>query len=292
MVLKKMHWIGIVFGLLVILGGISVYFLTKDVNLLFFLIGIGATVVAFPFVAGIVFENKREQQINSMFLEFSRNLAEGVSTGTPVSKTIINMRNKNYGSLNPYIRKLANQIELGIPVERALHTFAQDIGSPIIKRAVALITEAEKAGGEIDYILESVAKSISEIDKLRKERKAVVYSLVVQGYIIFLIFIGIMLVMQFKILPMTEGIGSFGDISSIGSIKEIGSGDSPEIGGTQYVQSLGRSFLYLLLVQGFFAGLTIGKLSSGTIRDGIKHSFILMIMALLISTGANLFLGA
>ena len=78
------------------------------------------------------------------------------------------MKGKNYGALSPFVRKLANQISLGIPVDRALQTFADSTGSSVISRAVALIKEAEKAGGEIDYILESTAKSISEIEKLKK----------------------------------------------------------------------------------------------------------------------------
>src|SRR3990167_604237 len=52
-----------------------------------------------------------------------------------------------------------------------------------------------------------------------------------------------------------------------------------------------NAFLYLLLIQGFFSGLTIGKLSEGTIKPGIKHSFILMVMAFIISAGANAFFG-
>ncbi len=101
-----------------------------------------------------------------MFLEFSRNLTESVNIGTPVSKSIINMSRKKYGALTPYIEKLGNQISLGIPVHRAFENFARDVNNPVISRAVSLISEAERAGGEIDYILESVAQSISEIENL------------------------------------------------------------------------------------------------------------------------------
>ena len=285
MKLEKMHWIGIAFGLIIsLVGGI---FFWRDINLLIFLIGIGAGVVALPFVVGVVISGKKEQEINKMFLEFSRNLAESVNTGTPVSKSIINMRKKSYGPLNPYVQKLANQIELGIPVEKALKTFADDIGSPIIQRAIALISEAGRAGGEIDFILGSVAKSISEVDKLNKERKAAISSLVVQGYIIFFIFIGIALIMQFKILPLTSDIGSFNAFSTdIVSLQQNSNFETEN----STIQEISRSFLYLLVAQGFFAGLTIGKLSEGSIKAGIKHSFILIMAAFLMSSGANVFL--
>ena len=140
---------------------------------------------------------------NEQFLEFARALAENVKGGTPIGQSIKNMRSKNFGSLTENISKLANQISIGIPMSTALDTFAEDIGSVTVKRAISLIKEAEMAGGKIDDILDSVASSIYQVEKLKKERAASISSLVVQGYIIFFIFIGIMLVMQFKIIPLT-----------------------------------------------------------------------------------------
>jgi len=89
--------------------------------------------------------------------------------------------------------------------------------------------------------------------------------------------------MEFRILPLTTELGSLEGISSFGGLGGGGSVATPE--------ELSRPFLYLLLVQGIFAGFTIGKLSEGTIKSGVKHSFILAIAAFLISTGARIFLG-
>jgi len=278
-----MHWIGIVAG--VIMLAIDFIFFWGEERMLFFLGRIEVGVAALPFIVGLIIEGRTEEGINNMFLEFARNLAESVGAGTPVSKSIVNMKNKNYGLLSPHIVKLANQIELGIPVGNAFQTFANDIGSPVIKRAVSLIREAERAGGEIDYILESTAKSIAEVEKLKKERKAAIYNLVVQGYIIFFIFLGIILVMEYKIIPMTTSVSGFSTDSF--DVANIGEDVASEGGLTS--EQFTRPFLYLLLVQGLFAGLTIGKLTEGSIKKGIKHSFILMIVAFLVSTGARLF---
>lgn len=289
MKLMKMHWVGIISGLLIAIASLLVYFLgNRDLNLLLFLLGISVVVVALPFVMGVVLQSREEEQKAEMFLEFARNLAEGVSTGTPVSKSIINMKNRNYGALSPHVSKLANQIALGIPVGKSLDNFARDVDSPVVSRAIALIREAERAGGEIGYILESVAKSIAEVEKLKKERRAAIYNLVVQGYIVFFIFIGIMLVMEFKILPITADIGLIG----AGGPEILGAGSSAAATSASLnAEQLSRPFFYLLLIQGLFAGLTIGKLAEGSIKEGIKHSFILMVASYLISTGARLFLG-
>jgi flagellar protein FlaJ len=288
--LKKLNIIGIVFGVIILLIDVIFFLNMEDKNLFLFVLGIAVGIITIPFIIQLALENKKDEEIGERFLEFSRNLAESVVTGTPISKSIINMKKKNYGLLSPYIEKLANQIELGISVNRALHNFARDVDNPVISRAVALITEAERAGGEIDYILESVAKSISEVEKLKKERKAAIYSLVVQGYIIFFIFIGIMLVMQFKILPLAAGASSLSVGAGLNPLQ--GTGVAKATAGGLTPEDLARQFLYLLLAQGLFAGLTIGKVAEGSIKAGIKHSFILTITAFLISTGANYFLSA
>lgn len=279
-----MHWIGIVSGgLLVVISSIFFY-IQAEKNLFIFLIGLGIAAMIFPFIVGIINESKKEQEISEMFLEFSRNLAESVNIGTPISKSIINMAKKKYGALTPYIEKLGNQISLGIPVNRALENFAKDVNNPVISRAVTLISEAERAGGEIDYILQSVAESISEIEKLKVERKAAISSLVVQGYIIYFIFIGIMLMMEFKILPLAAQVSSLKGISTSTLNVADGGLSTPVFSA----DSLGTLFLSLLLAQGFFSGFAIGKLTEGNLKAGIKHSFIMMISAFLIATGIRL----
>lgn len=282
MKLTKVHWIGIIAALVIV--GLDVGFFMGE-RMFPFLLAIGLIVILLPFLIGLIVESKHEQEKNERFLEFTRNLAESVKTGTPIGKSILNMSTKDFGTLSPHIKKLANQIALGIPISRAFQTFAQDVDSIVIKRAINLIREAENAGGEIDYILDSTAESIYEIEKLKRERKAAVSTLVVQGYIIFLIFVGIMLIMQFKILPLTAGAQG---IASGQTLEGTGLG-----GGTAVdPATLARPFLYLLLVQGFFTGLTIGKLSEGSLRAGLKHSLIMTLAAFLITSGANAFVGA
>lgn len=285
--INKMHIIGLSLASVIVILSF-IFIKNQSPNLFYFILGIAFVIAGAPFFASLIIESSVTKGKDEMFLEFSRNLVESVRAGTPISKGIINIKNKDFGSLNPHIEKLANQISLGIPLKVAFETFARDAGSPTITRAVTIISESEKAGGEIEDILESVANSVAQVEKLRKERRAAMYSLVVQGYIIFLIFIVIMLVMQFKILPIAsnlgEGMGQ-ADSSFLSVMGGIGGGEiaTPE--------EMARPFLWLLLVQGFFVGLVIGKISEGEAKYGLKHSFVLIILALLIYTGSKLFLG-
>lgn len=279
MEMSKSHYTGI--GLAVVL--LALAFVLSGTKVFFLFVGLGFIVALAPFVFSIMHENKVSAEKEEMFLEFSRNLVESVKTGTPISKSIINVKDKAYGELSPHVQKLANQITMGIPLTAALRVFSKDINNKTVSRAITLIGQAERAGGEIGEILEAVAGAVSESDKLKKERKASISTLVVQGYIIFFVFLVIILVMQFQMLPMVSGISDLGDMG-IAGIQSVGTeGISQE--------EMSSSFLYMLLIQGFFTGLVIGKLSEGNVKAGIKHSFALMLTAFLVSAGANILMG-
>lgn len=277
MELKKIHWIAIAVLIALIAAGL----ILRQTRFFFILIGLGIVIGISPFVFSIIKETKESVEKEEMFLEFTRNLVESVNTGTPISKSIINLRNKSYGVLTDNIRKLINQISLGIPLNPALKTFSKDINNKTISRALTLIGQAERAGGNIGQILESVTEAVSMSDKLKKERKATISALIVQGYIIFFVFMVIILVMQFQILPMLSGLGTSGATGLLGVAPT-----SPIS-----VEELSGAFLYLLLIQGLFSGLTIGKLAEGNIKAGVKHSFTLMLFSFLVSTVSNLIFG-
>jgi len=287
MEIKKIHYIGIGVALFII--GVAFLFkllVPEDTKFFFLFMGIGVLVGVLPFVISLINETRVDLEKEEMFLEFARNLVESVKTGTPISKSIINLKNKAYGVLGVNIKKLANQISLGIPLNLALQIFAKDVNNKTVSRTIILIGQAERAGGDIGEILESVAEAVSISDKLKKERKAAISTLVVQGYIIFFVFMIIILIMQFQILPMVSGIAELGSLGE-GTFAEVGvqGGEAVDQG------DISDSFLYLLLIQGFFTGLTIGKLGEGSVKSGIKHSFALMFISFIVSAGANIMLG-
>jgi archaeal flagellar protein FlaJ len=279
MELKKIHWIGIVAGVLII----ALSFLFLKTSLFFFILWSGLLIGISPFVYTTMQATKEGAEKEEMFLEFTRNLVESVKTGTPISKSIVNMKKKPFGVLSKHIEKLANQISLGIPLKEALQIFANDVNNKTVSRTITLIGQAEKAGGNIGDILEAVAKAVSMSDKLKKERKAAISTLVVEGYIIFFVFIIIVLVMQFYIVPMISGIANIGSLGVPG----ITAGG----GGNTSALNISKAFLYLLIAQGLFSGLTIGKLSEGNLKAGVRHSFTLIVLSFLIYTVANAIFG-
>lgn len=281
MKLRKIHWMGIIMFFAILILNFLLFFRQ---DMFYFLLGIAFVIVVLPFLLDFTLSISKVKEKEEMFLEFIRNLVESVKTGTPIPRAIINVSNKDFGALTVHVKKLANQIALGIPVRKALTIFAYETRSELIARAVELISQAERAGGKIDTILESVLKSITQIEEMHKERRANVYSMVMQGYMIFIIFIIIMIIVQFKFIPLMQGTlqSVSGGFMGVGNLN---------IGGVAVSQKLmDNIFLTLMLIQGLFAGLVIGKLSEGFIKAGIKHSVVLISLAYIITTGAKVFM--
>ncbi len=228
-------------------------------------------------------ESKRQKEIETKFLEFVRTISSDVRSGIPISKSVLHAADKDFGALTPYTKKLASQVAMGIPFHKSFNTFSNDTGNKMIKTSISIILEAEKSGGNIADILDSVTESVLNVNKLKQERKASVFSQIVQGYIVFFIFIGIMLVLQLWLFPklgnisggVTQGLQSAG-IGGLGGAK-----------GEAGLVNLDMIFLGLIIIQGFFAGIMIGKFSEGTFKQGLLHSLVLITCALLIITTAK-----
>jgi archaeal flagellar protein FlaJ len=279
MEIKIRHFLGLFVGL--VIGGTSFYYLYyTSRNLFYFLAVLSYVIAVLPFMIAFLVDRGLQHQKEEKFLEFTRDLVEGVKSGTPINKSIINLQKRDYGSLSPHIQKLANQIHFGINLNKAFDTFAKETKSRVITRAMLLISEAQRAGGQIETIISSVAHSVNQIEDLKKERLSSVYNLVVQGYIIFFVFIIIMLVLEYAILPLAIEF-------SQSQVEGLTSTKSAILTKEQFSTPL----FVMLIVQSLFAGLVIGKVSEGTILGGIKHSFFLVTITLLVVTGTRALLG-
>lgn len=220
-------------------------------------------------------EMKVQKRIEVKFIDFARDIESSVKSGISIPSTIIQASKKDYSELNPFINKLSNQIRLGIPIHTALTTFAEDTNNAMIKRSIAIVIEAEASGGDIQDVLKAVTDSVENIKKLKEERKSATYGQIVQGYIVYFVFIGIMLILQLKLFPQLSTVGG-ADMSMIGGLSSGGS-----------IADLDTVFFMLILIQGFFAGIMIGKFSEGTIKQGLIHSLILCTIGALIITTAK-----
>ena len=280
---KTRHAIGIFVGALILLFAIFVLYPLES-RWFKPMLGIAFLAAVIQFWLDVLAENKSNKDVEANFLEFVRAVSDGAKTGIPIPKAITELKNNDFGALTPYIKKLIYQIEWGVSLREAFLRFSKDTKNPLIKRSMAIVIEAEQSGGHIDKVLESNTTSVLEIKKIKDERRANIFSQVLQGYFIFIMFVGIMIALQVFLLPQLTQVG--GSVLQGVSLEDTGASASTAIYATSI--DFNMIFTFLLLIQGFFTGLMVGKFSEGSLKFGLKHSLVLMFigyMAFTIAVG-------
>jgi flagellar protein FlaJ len=265
------------------------------------LIVVAVSVAWFQYWLSFFLENRKQREIEANFPEFVRNLTGSIRSGMPIGKAIIHISTSDYGVLTPYIQKMANQVEWSIPIHKILINFGNETKSKVIKRTIATVIEAEQSGGNIEDVLESITTSLIEIKKIRDERRSSSQGQLTQSYIIFIVFLGVMIVIQNFLIPyvvdmqksaeaglFSSSVGAGGLAGMIAKVTIDYSSISSFLNSSvMWFQSLNGIFLMLSIIQGFFSGIVIGKLSEGDLKTGLKHSLILMTLAFFVITLAQ-----
>ncbi|MBR9682179.1 MAG: type II secretion system F family protein [Candidatus Aenigmarchaeota archaeon] len=201
------------------------------------------------------------KDIEERFPDFLRDISENISAGMTLPQAIKALKETDYGNLSPHVKRMVIQMDWGVTFEDVLRDFSEE-GTPLIKRTVSTVIETYSGGGNLSEVLRSIGRSISEVNKLRKERYSGVYSQVISGYLIFFVFLGILVSLQRFLIPSLLSISA------------------PELGlsASSTLDFYSDIFQWLVLIQGFFSGLVIGKMSEGNIISGLKHCLILMLV--------------
>lgn len=300
-VMEKRHIGGMIIGIVILVIDF-IFFLSTPWFIP--LIAIAVTLGWSQFWIDFFVNSRKQKELETAFPEFVRNLVGAIKSGMPVGKAIVHVSNTDYGALTTHVVKLANQVEWAIPVHKALLNFANETNNGVIKRSVATVIEAEISGGNIEDVLETVTNSVIEIKKIKSARRASIHSQLVQSYIIFMVFLGVMIVIQNLLIPYIadieakniEGVSSGGSSaltsSALGSAVQavhIDTSSIPAFFGSvgEWLTSIRGVFLMLALIQALFAGLVLGKLAEGDLRSGVKHSLILMTVAFFVITLAQ-----
>jgi flagellar protein FlaJ len=239
---------------------------------------VAALTFAFPIMLFIYSGYKKKKEVEEMFPVFLRDFVETVRGGQTLPQSFKALRKNNYKSLSPYINKIAAQLDWGIPIDKVLINFAKETESKLIARIISSVIESHRFGGNFADTFEALSNTTIEVDKLRQERMAYLQSQLITGYIIFFVFLAVIIGLGKFLVPSLSEVSTASLGTALGGAPESLATSSDLSGEYKVI------FRNLILLQGFFAGLTVGKMAEGSILSGIKHSTILMVVGILVYT--------
>jgi archaeal flagellar protein FlaJ len=218
-------------------------------------------------------KEKHTREIETRLPDFLRDVAEAGRFGMTLADAIVVASSGRYGRLTPEIKKMAAQIEWGVPASEAVQLFAERVRTPLVTRMASIIRKANDAGGNVADVLSMVSRDAKETILTQEERNVTMSTYVMVVYISFFVFIATILILQGQFLPKMEEAGR--TVSENAEAQGLA-----EIPGVNIQVSIipEISFIFLLsvIVHAAGDGLLAGVIQRGSIPIGMRHSFIML----------------
>ena len=218
-----------------------------------------------------------QNSVNEMeekFPDFLRDMAEYWKGGLSMTIAVQTLATSEYGSLNDEVKKMADQLSWGIAFGDVIDLFATRVNTPLVKRAISLISEANKAGGKISDILVTAANDSRELKFLEGERKRAISSYIAVIWVSYMVFLGVIVVLAKVFIPAIASSNS-GDQGS--SDQSIGSMSIRSIDPLFFL----TVFFYGVTMQAMGNGAMAGLMATGRFSSGMKHAGMMILLALL-----------
>ncbi len=226
-----------------------------------------------------VFSKQRViKQIERRLPDFLRDVAEAGRFGMILAEAIVVSSTGRYGRLTPEIKKMSAQISWGVPATEALRLFAQRVKTPMVERIVSIIVKSSDAGGDVADVLTMVSHDTKEAQLTEEERKIAMSTYIAVIYISFMVFIVTIWILNVTFLPkMVEAGESL--VGGAGSTALAASPLPQDIRGV--VADIQIAFILATLVHALGDGILAGVLDNGKIANGLRHSFVMLFIAVL-----------
>jgi archaeal flagellar protein FlaJ len=213
----------------------------------------------------------RVEAIESRLPDFLRDVAEAGRFGMTLPDAIITASKGRYGLLTEEIKRMASQLEWGVPVVTALHLFEDRVPTPLVRRVVSIVTRANEAGGNVADVLSMVARNAREDQLSFEARRITMLTYVTVIYISFFVFLFTVLILAADFLPAMVSAGQSVASSSVSS-----AGGSAVSLQFQFVPQLFLAFMVAVMAHAVGDGIMAGVLHNARISDGLRHATILL----------------
>ena len=217
----------------------------------------------------------RKNEIEEKFPDFLRDLAEYWKGGLSMTVAVQTLATSEYGALNDEVKKMSDQLSWGIKFSDVILQFAERVGTPLVKRAISLISEADRAGGKISDILVTAANDSREIKFLEGERKRAIGSYIAVIWTSYFVFLGVIVVLSTVFIPAIANSNSSDDG---GGGQNIGNMKIRNVDPLFFL----TIFYYGVTMQAIGNGCMAGLMATGRFSAGFKHSGMMILVALVV----------
>lgn len=275
---KTMLIVGIVIGAIFLVIGFldAIGGLETPLNWIDY-VALGLMGFSGPYGFYTTYKHKKIHNIEARLPDFLRDVAEAGRFGMTLAEAIKVSSRGRYGPLTPEIQRMAAQIEWGVPAAEALKLFAERVNTPLVNRMISIIIKANDAGGSVADVLTMVAHDAREsmLDQSERSLEMSTYTVVI--YVAFAVFLATIFILNATFLPKMAEAGA--QVSA--GAAAAGITNMPATIKTEVIPQIQLIFVISVVIHAFGDGILAGVLQDGRIANGLRHSFIMLLLGLI-----------
>lgn len=207
---------------------------------------------------------RRVRAMEASVPDFLDRLASINGAGMTAVESLGRVAAGDVGELTPEVRRTWRDVQWGTDLGLALERLDRRVGSPALSRAVALVTNALRASGDVAPVLSIAADEARTTRRLRRERRGVMLTYLMVIHVSFLVFLGIVLALVVAFIPAIESAGG----AAVPEGMEVSGFNA--LGGVD-ADGYRNAFIHAAVIQAICSGIAAGQLGEGRIADGAKH---------------------
>ncbi|HII38478.1 TPA: type II secretion system F family protein [Candidatus Micrarchaeota archaeon] len=272
-------------------------FLTNDINL-----QVLAIIIASGGIAGLMWlllimsADRRANNIEDVLPDALKIISANIRAGMTLENAFWGAARPEFGVFKDEIKKVSAETFGGRPISESLTRMSQRVNSAVVERAVKLMNEGIRLGGEMATLLDEVAADIISTKLLRRE-----IATSTMTYSIFIVFASVFAA------PALFALSTYYSEMNENLLQKQKTGSA----SSQYVQQAGLSgmggiigmsaakpsedaitsadiywfAIAALTVTNFFSGLTLGLIREGKALRGIRYAPAFTLVSIIIFIG-------
>jgi len=228
----------------------------------------------------------RIKKIESVFPDFLGLVASNLRAGMTVDRAMLLSSRPEFDPLDSEILQVGKDISTGKPVEVALKSMSNRIGSEKINKTLLIILSGIRAGGDLAVLLEETSRNMRQREFIEKKAASQVLMYVIFIFLAVAVFApGLFSLSGILVETMTDLMGNV-DVNSMPQNAPISF--STITISTTFIFYFSICFI---IAMDLMAALVLGLVSKGDEKEGLRYLPIMLILSLGIFFGLGKILG-
>jgi len=282
LLIMAMNGIGFVIAATLIFVNLSIFYSITAGAITFFVYSLAI------YAALVLSASSRAAKMEESLPDFLTLMASNLKSGLTPDRAFVVSAKKEFGPLTKEIDKAAKLAVAGKPFEVAFESIGENVASIPFIKAVRLIVEGIRAGGNLAELLENTASDVRRFNTIKSEvsSNVMIYELFLfaaAGFGAPLLYstANFLITIVFKVKSLihvdTAAIEATG-VSGLGLLNNTSS-LSPDVAFT--------SSIILMVITTLFSSLAAGIITKGRSDEGFKYFPILLLIAISVFFGTR-----